>query len=758
LYKHPYKRLALLLCCALLLTGLLAGCGKEADQTITSLDQLAESGRRIGVPGNIPEYETLKQRYPEATVVAYTDETLGYEDVVLGRIDAYVQGRYQMELAIESGIKGVRLLDENLSKNQVAVGISPVSPIPDLPNQINAFLAEQKANGTLDDMFRRWVVEAERTMPEIELPAEPTCHLRVGTTGTVMPYSYYVGPSLAGYDIELATRFAAWLGADLELKVYDFGGIIAAAASGDVDCIMSNLFHNPGQDAGIPFSDSVMEVNMTAMVRTDSKSQATAQVSDFAHARIGVLTGSNIPELVLAALPEAEILYYNSTADQVNAVKSGKADAAAIDEPAGRNMMAEDPALTMVPELLDSMDYAFALGKTERGQVLCDELSDFLRSLKADGRLEALQKKWFDSPDVAAVEMTDYRDLPAVNGTVKLAAFEYPPFVLMKEELTAGYEVELIALFCQERGYALEVSNISSDAIMPSVQTGKSDIGCCCISVTEERKENVLFSEPEYSGGTALLIVSASANEGNFLQSIQSSFEKTFIRENRWKLFVAGIYTTLTITALSIVLGTLLGFAVFMLCRNGNPVANRLTGFFVWLVDGMPVVVLLMILYYIIFGQVAISGVTVSVIGFTLIFASAVFAMLKSGVSAVDRGQVEAAYALGYTDNQSFFRVVLPQALPHFMPAYKGQIVSLIKATAVVGYVAVQDLTKMGDIVRSRTYEAFFPLIAVAVFYFVLAELLIFVVNRIELRIDPRRRSKEEIFKGLNVRESNADA
>ena len=145
----------------------------------------------------------------------------------------------------------------------------------------------------------------------------------------------------------------------------------------------------------------------------------------------------------------------------------------------------------------------------------------------------------------------------------------------------------------------------------------------------------------------------------------------------------------------------------------------------------------------------AISGTVVSVIGFTLVFGSAVYAMVKGGVATVDKGQTEAAYSLGYTDRRAFFRVVLPQALPHIMPSYKGQITALIKATAIVGYVAVQDLTKMGDIVRSRTYEAFFPLIAVAVIYFVLAAILTWIVNALEVRIDPRKRNS--LLKGVKT-------
>jgi polar amino acid transport system substrate-binding protein len=174
-----------------------------------------------------------------------------------------------------------------------------------------------------------------------------------------------------------------------------------------------------------------------------------------------------------------------------------------------------------------------------------------------------------------------------------------------------------------------------------------------------------------------------------------------------------------------------------------------------WLVQGMPGVVLLMILFYVIFGSVSISGIIVAVIGFTLTFGASVYGLLKMGVGAVDYGQYEAAYALGYSNIRTFFRIILPQAIPHVMDAYKGEIIILLKGTAIVGYIAVQDLTKMGDIVRSRTYEAFFPLIAVTVIYFVLEMLLGMFVRRIKINIDPKRRSREAILKGVNTNDQN---
>lgn len=253
-----------------------------------------------------------------------------------------------------------------------------------------------------------------------------------------------------------------------------------------------------------------------------------------------------------------------------------------------------------------------------------------------------------------------------------------------------------------------------------------------------------------------MVVRSVNDQEGStsFWAKIVDSFEKTFIREGRWKLFIQGVLTTLIITIASVILGTILGFLVFMACRNGNPYANTITRFFLWLVRGMPIVVLLMILYYIVFGNVSIDGVIVAIIAFTITFCAAVYGLLKMGVGAVDDGQYEGAYALGYSNRNTFFRVILPQAMPHILPAYKGEIVSLIKATAVVGYIAVQDLTKVGDIIRSRTFEAFFPLVAVTIIYFLLEELVSFMVSKITINIDPEKRKPEEILQGVEMDET----
>lgn len=487
---------------------------------------------------------------------------------------------------------------------------------------------------------------------------------------------------------------------------------------------------------------------------TDGSGKEISSLDDLTGADIAVQTGMICDVLAQQRIADARIQYYSSQTDALIALESGKAQGWCCDEPVARYMMLTHPDVVILDEELVKSDLAAVFPKNEKGQKLRDQYSAFVDELWADGTMAQIDAVWF-STDEEKRTVPDYTTLPDTNGTLVMATdTTIPPFSFVKDGRPMGYDIDVAARFCQANGYRLEVTQMSFDSILAAVQTGKCDFAASSITITEERAESVLFSTPDYRGGVVMAVLknasAAQPEQESFWEGIASSFEKTFIREDRWKLFTDGVLTSLTITLLSVLLGTLLGFGVYMLCRNGNPAANGAARFCMWLVQGMPVVVLLMILYYIVFGSVSVSGVIVAVAGFTLTFGSAVFSLMKMGVGTIDRGQYEASFALGFPGRTTFYRIILPQALPHILPAYKSEIVTLIKATAVVGYIAVQDLTKMGDIVRSRTYEAFFPLIAVTVIYFLLEGLLAFLVSRIQIRVNPRRRKPESILKGVN--------
>ena len=154
----------------------------------------------------------------------------------------------------------------------------------------------------------------------------------------------------------------------------------------------------------------------------------------------------------------------------------------------------------------------------------------------------------------------------------------------------------------------------------------------------------------------------------SFINDIRNSFNKTFLVENRRKLFANGAITTMMITILSVILGTLPGFAVYVRCRGKHNWFTKFIAFMIWLIQGMPMVMLLMVLYYLIFGGISIDGFFIAVIGFTLTFVCSMYRMLQMSENAVDKGQSEAAFTLAYNRNQTFYKIILPQAIRHFMP------------------------------------------------------------------------------------------
>ncbi len=460
--------------------------------------------------------------------------------------------------------------------------------------------------------------------------------------------------------------------------------------------------------------------------------------------KIGV--GSDTPEyaIVEREYPQAEVVFTSDPMAAFTSVAQGKVDAFV------GNKLNMELAIYNGLQGVRLLDGSIGEGNTAAAAIspsteipdLKGKINEFLRQIKEDGTLDDMRARWMKKRDMVMPDIPEAKDpkLHLVVGTTGLSE----PFSCYVNGELSGYDVELAKRLASWMGASLEFKMYDYAGIIPAAQGGNVDCIFANLYVTPERKQAVEFSDPTYVVDVGVMVRdSNSAGDGGimgFFNSVKESFEKTFIREDRWQLFAEGIATTLLITILSILFGTLIGFAVFMACRNGNRFANAVTRFCIWLIEGMPVVVLLMILYYVVFSEAKISGVAVSVIAFTLIFAASMFNMLKAGVAAVGTGQMEAARSLGYTDKKAFFNIILPQALRHVMPSYKGSIKSLVKATAVVGYVAVQDLTKMGDIVRSRTYEAFFPLIAVAVIYFALAAFLIWIVGKIEVRAIPGRK------------------
>ena len=187
---------------------------------------------------------------------------------------------------------------------------------------------------------------------------------------------------------------------------------------------------------------------------------------------------------------------------------------------------------------------------------------------------------------------------------------------------------------------------------------------------------------------------------------------------------LSGFLTTLITSFMSGIFGLILAFCLVFLRHKDSRLINRLIGIYTSLVAGIPAVVILMVLYYIVFGKSGLSAIIVAIIGFSIIFAARAFGVIWNTLEGIDPGQREAALALGYTEARAFRELILPQAQRGYRPLLVAQFVSLVKETSIAGYITVVELTRAGDLIRSRTMEAFFPLLSIALIYFVLIWLL----------------------------------
>ena len=759
-----------LMCVVLML--FLSGCGRQenapdqsAAEIYTSVDQL--HGKKIGSGTGMTYDATVRRRLPDVTFSYFNN----YSDMVTalkaGKIAAFACDEPVLRNIIAEN-SGVTMLPEALETFEFAFIFNKDEKGSALCDQMSAFVRELRDNGELSRLDEKWLGghmdEAE--MLDIEALDGSNGTLTMALEALNPPFIYMRGDECVGYEVELAARFCERYGYALNIESMTFDSLLPAVQTGKADFGGSSISITEERKESVNFSEAHFTGGTVLAVLSDDTASQGADggftaLDELDGKRLGVQTGTTAEALARNRLPHAEIGFFSTFPDMAVALETNKIDGFLGDGLVLMQMAAENPKLKILDERLNSYDCGFVLAKNERGEALVAEINAWIRDMRERGELERILKKWTERPESERT-VPDYRSLPAPKGTLTMTTEgTFPPMNYYRGEECVGMEIELCALFCEACGYGLNVTTMDWAGILAAVQTGKVDFAISGIAITEERKQSVLFSDPYYTGGVMMAVLKADeaspqAEYGpSFWDGIASSFEKTFLRENRWQLFMKGIGTTLTITIASILIGTALGFMIFMLCRNGNPVANLLTRFCFWLVQGMPMVVFLMILYYVIFGNIAINGIFVAIIGFTITFGSAVFGLLKMGVGAVDVGQYEAAYALGYSKRRTFYRIILPQALPHVLPAYKGEIVGLIKATAVVGYITVQDLTKMGDIVRSRTYEAFFPLIAVTVIYFLLEGIIKLTVGRLTLHFNPRRRKPEDILKGVKTDDQN---
>ncbi|MCR5495207.1 MAG: ABC transporter permease subunit [Treponema sp.] len=492
-------------------------------------------------------------------------------------------------------------------------------------------------------------------------------------------------------------------------------------------------------------------MNPDGLYASESSQVAIESVKDIEKPgiRIGMDNTLNIQKEIKEKFPNAEIQFYNAV-NGMEALKLDKLDVFIYGEVQFK--AAKFNGMTGIKAIEDgyllSREVAFGVSKYCDIPNFEEKVNDFVDKMKRDGTIERIYDKW-----IVRGEITPSSEMPRAKnptGTITVGTIgELVPFSFYSGSDLTGAEIEIAYLLAEYLGVNIEFSVASWDGLISGLSVGKFDLVASCLYIDESRKKGTNYSIPYFEEKISYLVKEKESSHSDWISQIKYRIHRTLIENDRWKTLISGFGTTLIITFGGFFLANILGAIFCAMLMSKNKVLNSIASLYIGFMQGMPIVVLLMIIYYIIFGKTDVSGVVASIVGFGLMTGADLSLSFKSALHGVDKGQWEAAYSLGFSKSKTFFGVIFPQAAVGMLPIYFSQLIALMKGTAVVGYVAVMDLTKMGDVIRSATFDAVFSLIIVAIIYLLMAQIMIFVSKIILKKVDPVLRKR--LIKGVKI-------
>lgn len=431
----------------------------------------------------------------------------------------------------------------------------------------------------------------------------------------------------------------------------------------------------------------------------DSKPLAVESVEDLADTTIGVqigTTGAIYAEDFVAENPGTEIIRYNKGADAVQALKQQKIDAVLIDEQPALAFVEKNNELTIADEEFAMEEYAIGIAK-ENTELLY-QINDALEAIKVNGTMDEIVANYIgDEKGEHPYESPE--GLTRGNGTLTMATnVAFPPYEYYEDKTAVGIDIDMMQAIADYLNMDLVVSDMEFDSVIMAVQSGKADVAAAGLTVTEDRLKNISFSE---SYTTAKQVIIYNNGEKAEKMSLADKIYQTFIEKNRWQYIPKGLANTLLIT-------------VFR---------------------GTPMVVQLLIMYYVVFAQTAVNPLIAAVIAFGLNSGAYLSEAIRSGIMAIEIGQFEAGRSMGFNYHETVRYIIMPQAIKVSLPAIFNEYIALLKESSIVGYIGLMDLTKAGDIIRSNTYEALVPLVSVALVYLALVMIMTSFVSRLERRL-----------------------
>ena len=722
---------------------------------LSSVDDLKD--KRIGVLMGSAHETYATKTYPQATILQYKAPADVILAVKTAKVDAALYDAEPLrEILKQDSTLGV--LGDTLFSFDVGVGFNKKNSA--LKDRFNTFLAKAKSDGTYKDMVDRWMIRGETNMPTIKSD-NVNGELVVGISDSGLPFAIVKDNQLVGFDIELVKRFAAYEGKEIKFSNMDFSSLISAVSSGKADMIASSIYVTEERKKQIDFSNPYYEMGTNAFVLKDNinvnknievpkvnkgnSSKLLSSVDDVKDKSIGVILGSVQDAYAYKNYPNAKIMQYKSPSDLILAVKTGKVEVGFFVSELLDSKIRDDNSLAFLGESVKVSPVAYGFNKNN--SQLREKFNKFFKELKESGVYDDMLNRWIKKGSTIMPEI----DTPNINGELIVGHLSDAglPFVAVKDNELIGLNIELTKRFAASQGKSVRFNDMDFGSMIPGLAAGKMDFAGMSIVITEERKTKIDFADPFYELGMRFFALKKNfavysddkkqvPTSQGIWTGIVDSFQSNIIQEKRYLLLWDGFKTTVIISILATIFGTILGGMICFLRMSKNSLLNVPAKIFISILRGTPVLVILMIIFYVVFGSVNINPVLVATIAFGLNFAAYAAEIFRSGIEGIDKGQMEAGIAMGFNKFKTFTYIILPQTVRRILPIYKGEFISLVKMTSIVGYIAVQDLTKASDIIRSRTFDAFFPLIMIAILYFLISWVLMLFMDYLEKITDPK--------------------
>jgi len=425
---------------------------------------------------------------------------------------------------------------------------------------------------------------------------------------------------------------------------------------------------------------------------------------------------------------------YNKTADAVQALKQDKVNCVIVDEQPAIAFTKDDDSLEILDEAFAIEEYAICIAKGN--DELLGQVNEALAELEADGTLDMIKDNYIGDDTKGTCPYVTPEGTTYDNGTLVVATnATFPPYEYYNEGTIVGIDIEIITAIGDKLGMKTEINDMEFDSIINAVNTGKADVGIAGMTMTEERLKSINFSDP-YTTSTQVIIV----NNGTESQSsigLVDNIKRNFITDSRWKYIANGLVNTLIIAVCAIIIGLILGFIVAII-RSTYETTGKLgildciCRLYLTIFRGTPMMIQLLIIYYVVFNSISINKILVAIIAFGINSGAYMAETIRAGIMSVDGGQMEAGRSLGLNYVTTIFYIIIPQAVKNTLPALVNEFIALIKETSICGYIGLTDLTRGGDIIRSITYDAFMPLIAVAIIYLVIVQILTKLTGKME--------------------------